>query len=145
MKTLLDTHTSILNMTENIQEITISEANSVINNTINLLHNETVAHNLNSEIQWMSPQLLITMIEFKKLQDAIVDSNHKGKRGINSLWISFDKLYNQISLISGHLSNGTMFYGETIGDQMAAIYKLSKTRMLLTEQTIIFVFEIPLF
>lgn len=145
MNRLLDSHTSILNMTENIQESTISEANFVINRTINMFQNETNIMNLDNEIHWLSSQILITMMEFQKLQDAIIDGKHEGKTGINLLWIPFDKMNNQVSLISEQLSTETILYGNSAEEKLAAIYKLSTTRMLLTEEDIIFIFEIPLF
>lgn len=40
---------------------------------------------------------------------------------------------------------GTQLYGETTEETLAAVYKLSTTRMLLTKERIIFIFEIPLF
>lgn len=145
MQKLLNAHTSILNLTENIQESTINEANFVINQTVNMLQNETKLLDLNNEIHWMSTQLLITMIEFQKLQEAIVDGNHEGRAGINSMWISYDKMNNQISLISDQLPNGTILFGNSTEEKLVATYKLSTTRMLVTEQNIIFAFEIPLF
>lgn len=76
---LLDTHTSILNFTENIQETTINEANSVINHTVNILKNESDVYNSKEEAHWISTQLLITMSEFQNFQDTIIKGRHEGK------------------------------------------------------------------
>lgn len=144
MSELLNSHTSILNMTTNIQENTINEANSVIKHTVNLLQNESNFFNIHNEVHWISKHVIITMNEFRKLQDAIIKGHHEINTGINAIWIPYDKMHNQISLIMDQLPTGTRLYGETAEEILAAIYKLSTTRMLLTKEKIFFLFEIPL-
>lgn len=145
MQKLIDAHTSILNLTENVQENTINEANSVIDHSIKILRNESKNHDINYEAHWISTQLIITMNEFLKLQVSIIDGSNELKKGINHLWISFDQMHNQISLIKDQLPNDTRLYGKNSEEQLAAAYKLSTTRMLLLNETITFIFEIPLF